>query len=233
MSGFSGRCSPAFELTERSARGGYAWAQAIHHKKTYVRAEQFEWLEKAVAQGEPLAIEALALRLWTSKGADQSRAVELWRRAAELGQPYAQYFLGVNACPGDSIERFEWLRRAAIQNNEEAVRQLEKSVAEQMQRYEQGGSGRIVFEIGGAFSAVESWQKKMGSYVQVQDVVERCVKLYAQWISDAERAVLCWMWLARICGVSKDIRRLIAGLIWRERCAWSERPPGAVEPDKP
>lgn len=49
------------------------------------------------------------------------------------------------------------------------------------------------------------------------------MRLYTQWLSGAKMGVLCWLWLSKGTGVARDIRLLIADLIWDERAAWSER----------
>ncbi len=65
------------------------------------------------------------------------------------------------------------------------------------------------------------WKKKQ--WPVTEKASERAMSLYLRWNEEAKRAVLCWLWLARDKNVVKDIRLLIADLIWEERAAWSER----------
>ncbi len=79
--------------------------------------DKLEWLEKAVAQGEPVAMTMLADSLTTedAEGLNRSRANALLRAAAELGEEWAQIHYAMSFCDRESVERYVWLRRSAIQ----------------------------------------------------------------------------------------------------------------------
>lgn len=53
---------------------------------------------------------------------------------------------------------------------------------------------------------------------------DEAILLFENWCKEAERAILCWLWLARDLGVCKDIRVAVAQLIWDDKAVWSERP---------
>ncbi len=47
--------------------------------------------------------------------------------------------------------------------------------------------------------------------------------MYEYWLGLARQAVYCWLRLSKSLRVTKDVRLLIANLIWEERAEWSER----------
>ena len=62
---------------------------------------------------------------------DKQKAVELWRKAAELGNDKAQYNLGIMYFEGDGVakdvsESEKWLKKSADQGNAEAAESLKK-----------------------------------------------------------------------------------------------------------
>ncbi len=65
---------------------------------------------------------------------DKQKAVELWQKAAELGNDKAQYNLGACYNDGDGVEQnkeeaVKWFRKAADQGYEKAIKIL-KSLGE-------------------------------------------------------------------------------------------------------
>lgn len=93
------------------------------------------------------------------------------------------------------------------------------SLTDQLGQFDSGGPGRIMFEIGATLAAVEKW----ASLTHEQNAAwERAVNLYKHWCNESKQATLYWIWLARLL-VPKDIRTLIAHLIWEAKATWSER----------
>ncbi len=213
-------CGGGSELLQRAAEAGNAWAQFL-----YYLAVKGPWLDLAVAQCEPKAMTKLADRLWVEREyndeTEMALAFLLWREAAELGDGTAQFKYACFCCP-DSLERFKWIRRAVTQPGHIGLRDLLWWAIEQVSMFEKSGSGRIVFEVGAAFASIECWKDIGRSSAEVV-ACSRAMQLYKQWCFEANVAVLCWLSLARSNGVAKDIRLLIADLIWDERAAWSER----------
>ncbi len=108
------------------------------------------------------------------------------------------------------------------QDGEKARTWLLDSAPEQLQLYAQTGSGRIVHEIGAAIAEIEGLDDE-DLEMQTMRPVQECVRLYKEWRGGARRPVLCWIWLSRMLGVAKDIRLLIADMIWQDRLIWCER----------
>ncbi len=183
-------------------------------------------LEHCAAKREPEALNSMADILWNGwfGVTDEKRAADLWRQAAELGHPEAQLNYGSLCCAKDSVEQFEWLRRSATQiGGESSLYELATWTPVQVKRYNKCGSGRNVYEIGRALDRTPECAESANPKDAFERATMRAVRLYRKWRLDAERAVWCWLWLARDLGIVKDIRLLIADLIWEERAVWSER----------
>ncbi len=217
------------ELQLRSAEGGYAYAQAMHARSLEDGVQAVAWLEKAVSQGEPLAMALLADCLWNGSDVEcnRPRAEVLWREAALLGLSWAQRNVAEHCCAPHSAGWAVWMRRAAVQGDEDAREALYNSILVGLDRYDHDESGRLVFEIGFALTRDSDWE----SQVDQGDVraFKRALKLLRSCCSEAERGIMCWLWLSRKANVAKDVRIKVADLIWQERAAWSERPKSALK----
>ncbi len=207
------------ELLRRSAERGNAWGQYSFYLWGAGKKRDLESVQRAADQGEPEALATLGSHYWHGMhmAADKERAKLLWREAALLGHGWAQFYYA-EECRDNPVERFVWLRRLAVSGFKVAQNELLSVVSEELTRFDQGCSGRVLFEIGAAFSGISNWsgQSKVAGYAN------RAVNLHDQWCASARRAVLCWLWLARDRNIVRDIRLLIADLIWQERAAWSE-----------
>ncbi len=217
------------DLLMRSATSGYGWAQSQLITSKLIRVGGEEWLEKAIAQGEPEAMVELANRLCSAGGTAASarpREYCLWREAAELGCAEAQFRLAEHFCATMSLEQFVWLCRAAIQEHAGAVRKLSWSAMKLVKDYDVSRiatAGPLLCEVGTMLALLrDSWEHS----VSLSDAAcERTLELYNGWCANAKRAVFCWLCLSRQLGVSKDVRLLVADLVWQERSAWSEIAP--------
>ncbi len=182
-------------------------------------AERTFW---TVVLGEPEAMELLGQQLSAEVYADAvdlPRAARLFREAAELGDMHAQFSMGISSGIG-LCEQLDWLRRSALQcaDYSRAFECLVGMAKEEDGELDNGGgdvTGRTLFEIGSTIAQIADWEKRAKG-ASVAWVVE----FFEQRRSAARRAVLCWLWLSRIEGVAKDIRLLIADLIWAERAMW-------------
>ncbi len=209
----------------RSAQSGVPWAMS---EMACYREFNEEWMEKAAALGEPDALASLARGHWKGENGcplNRKRARLLWREAAELGDAAHQFEYASVCLETDLLERLKWYRRSAIQGNIAAIRYFIGIVAGQMSLYNQGCSGGALCEIGAAFVSAQlspSWRHE-ASMSSNEKSANMAIQLYESWCAKAHRAVLCWVWLAKELGVAKDIRLLIADLIWDQRSAWSAR----------
>ncbi len=215
---------PNYKLLQRSAEAGYSWGQ-MYFADLDEPARRTMWLEKAVAQGDADAMYRLG-RAFVEEGQTleeedfvPQRTNELWLEAALLGHPSAQWqCANAHSVIPKSMEQFVWTKRAASQNFHQSVEMLFLCLDSRNER----PSPREMFGIGEALSCGTEWKKRR-RYGARTSAVDEAVRLYDGWCDKARRAVLCWLWLAKENRVVKDIRVMIAGLIWDERAAWSER----------
>ncbi len=223
------------EVRQGAALPGYTPAQWLVCTLKYA---PLLLLEQAVADGDAYAMTLLASRLWREEeeedsvdeeddvvdvASDNLRAEVLWRQAALLGDPSAQIALAERCCEKDSNERFMWARRSAMQGDYRAMSCLLGWAGKQLERFESGASGANVFQIGMAFRGKSSWSSCCPD-ADFRDRGRRAIELYKKWLREARTSVLCWVWCAQQLEVGKDMRLLIARLVWEDRAVWSERP---------
>ncbi len=147
------------ELVLKSAEGGCAWAQTQRAKQ--LRSGRLAVLEKAVVQGEPRALFKRASYAWDgSYGArDRERGEKLWLQAALLGHAESQYYYGTSVCAENSVERYVWLQRAAVQYPVLFKMLAQYHAPQQVAVFDNGGSGRILYEIGTAVVVMKREEK--------------------------------------------------------------------------
>ncbi len=207
------------ELLQRSAERGNVWAQT---KLAKTLDENDALLEKAAAQGEPDAFVMLADVLINREDDVfvNPRPEELLHEAALLGDARAQCLYGDWFCPRDSPEKFAWLRRSLAQNYWRALPILSGEAAEQLRRFQTGGSAECVFEIG---TALGNWNAKDYPRSARTDAMEKTQRLHRQWCEEARKGIWCWLWLGKQFQVGRDVRRLIADLVWEQRVGASAK----------
>ncbi len=173
---------PNRELLKRSAEGGYAWGQFWYAHLCCEWFEQPQWMEKAIAQGERDAMLIMARMLWNGVrfGFDKPRAKALWYEAASLGLAMSQYEFAKSFRGADSPGRFVWLRRCTAQCTagwNRGLGDLISAVVIEVERFQAGGSGRKVFEIGAAFAVAAMW-RNWANPMSVLLAGERALQLY-------------------------------------------------------
>jgi len=126
------------------AAAQYGWALSLFGQKDYLKAKA--WLEKACAQDHPEALHTQAEWAWepppgTGFQVDSARALQLWRRAAELGHGRSQSRLGGMLAQGvkgrvqqDSWEGKRLLRLAFEQDDPDAGFYLGQSLLQEGDR---------------------------------------------------------------------------------------------------
>jgi hypothetical protein len=203
-----------------SAELGYVPAQALMSEVAETPDEQCMWAEKATQSANRNALFQLALHLLTGQGCerDVARAERLLRQAASLGHTGAAMRLGKEFYAHDDWLRYHWFG-VALEGRFPAARRALRSAALRMVRWydRRECTGRPLFEIGRALERDQGRPKDAA-----QESVQRCVELYRQWVALAEEAIRCWTAVGRRLGVGRDMRRLIAQLLWRDRAAWSD-----------
>ncbi len=152
----------------------------------------------------------------------------LWREAALLGDATAQYYYAVRAFAGSDWRRYRWLGRAAANGDRAAPLSIVYDTVGQLQRFDARtpGAARIVFEIG---RVLRGHVSRSGHVFGVQvangehrAAAVRAVALHRAWEESAREALRAWTRVGRRAGVVRDVRKMIAQLVWAERHVWSE-----------
>ncbi len=211
-----------WELIDRSAEYGNPLAMAVMAQWCN-GDKRLGWAEKSAARGEPEGLYVLAWCLCPggSNRETMARALQLWKEAADMGHALSQFELGKRGFGESDIERYVLWGKAAARGEQNAVSSLLRSVEKQVQM----GSCKIVVEIGAACRGLVNSQpmKVFGKRVDknVFDAVDRAVTIFSEW--SANRAIWFWIWAAkRELGVAKDMRVLIATMVWEERGEWRQ-----------
>ncbi len=205
---------------------GYAPAQA--RWADWNSYEKLTWAEKAAAQGDRLGLFQVGCCLFYGCGCelDRSRGVTLVLEAAHLGERRAQFHLGVNEFTWSDWQRYHWWGKAATRKHEVATASLTSAAVEQLKCWDDGiCSGRVLFELGSALKehvdvASQTCFEKSANDEELTAMC-RCAKLYDEWCNEAKAAIACWIVIGRRLSVVKDVRQVIARMLWKERATWS------------
>jgi hypothetical protein len=222
----------ADQLLERAAGKGYAPAQA---DLSFVLggSRAFELAQLAAAQGSRRGMCQLGRCVRHGAGCvkDEHRAIELFRAAAELGEASAQVSYGELAFGNSDWERFHWLSLAVARRfGRESLR---VGTVNLLEKFEKGKLGRILHiaapllranlnvvkqEVFGTYVGKDVWQKLL-----------RVLELHQAMLDRARRGIACWSVVGRRRGVAKDMRVMIAKMLWEEPWQWGEKDDGAQE----
>ncbi len=220
------------ELLLRAAELGFAPAQASlgAGELWALQLEKADWAEKAAAQGNRKGLWSLGRVLEEGKlrSCDPERAVQCFREAAELGCVEAMYDFGRTGCQALDWQRYRWWGRAATRGSGSAAEGLRKAASE-LEPLRAGRKPlRALAEIGAACSGhlVKQQHTAFGNELTKHQWIglRRTVTLYNACCDRASRAVECWLALGRRFNVVRDIRRVVAQMLWEERWEWAERP---------
>jgi hypothetical protein len=210
-------------LVRRAAYLGYAPAQA----EVALWSEGHEsvaWAEKSAGQGDRDGLYQLGECLWNGEGCDKdaNKALLLYKEAAQRGHLWAQLRYGTHAFQKNDWERYVWWGRAANQGCPGAQSGLVDVAAELMKLRDWNGRWRrVLFEVGAACKGhVDVFSRYRNDRAVL--AIERAVALHEEWCADAERAICCWVWIARKKKIVKDIRTAIAKMLWADKAFWSE-----------
>jgi TPR repeat protein len=150
---------------------------------------------------------------------DRAKAVGLFRLAAELGLAEAQLRFGLFCYDANNWQRYRWWGEGSVRGSHSARRALLRAALIQGGRVD--ADTRVVFELG-------AWLARLGrdgiarnATAQEKVAVKLCVEFHDKCCDAARAAARCWLLVAKRLGVSKDMRLLIARLIWEQRGDWS------------
>ncbi len=124
-------------------------------------------------------------------------------------------------------ERYLWWGRAAAQGCGGARRGLVDAAITWQEHHDLNGQWhRIVFEIDAACGEHLDLEQNMvfGKLFNDRAViaVARAVAFHDERCVYARQAIKCWIWVGRQKKIMKDIRGLIARLLWVQKATWIE-----------
>jgi hypothetical protein len=212
----------------RAAEMGYAPAQASLSARAASPQEAFWWTERAASQGNRLGIYQLGKCFVEGRGCavDLPRAIELYRRAAELELPEAMHEYGEVAFGERDWERYLWWGRALERGRIFSFLRFSQSVVGLLPSFEKGELGRVLHTVAPVIA------KRLGAvgtheygFRLVESECARILQLHGAMLDRARRAIDCWSIVARRRGVVKDMRVMIAKMAWKEVWRWGEIEP--------
>jgi hypothetical protein len=216
-------------LVRQAAEGGYGLAQALLAGRGD-RREGLAWARLAAGQRDPLGMVRLAQFCWTGSvcNKDQDKAKILYREAAEMGQVSAMYNHAKRGLAEMDPERYIWLGRAAARGHHAAAMELTLAAEKQLGLLRMVRRGRLMFAIGEALhthvNVAEETVFGLKCDEQYLGIAEKVVRLFMEWVGEARKAIRCWIMIGRRQrGANKDVRMLVAKLLWHDRAVWSER----------
>lgn len=147
------------------------------------------------------------------------------RQAAELGVGDALFEYGKECYGEGDWQRYHWWARAAMAYHHEALTSVAEEIGLQLNLLaEHQESSRILFEIGAVLTVegLEEMQSAELFYGPLAPPLLGAARLYDECCTAAERAIHCWIWVARQGIMRKDICKVICKLLWANRIAWNQ-----------
>jgi hypothetical protein len=204
----------------RSVEMGYAYAFALFAGGNEGE-ERFKFAQLAAAQGEPDGLFLLGTCFRDGQGCekDLDKAREIFFRASQLGDVSALFELGW-LCGASNPQRWVWLGRAADLG---AWVDFLSNFAKQVELFNSGsGSAVVMFAIGQALQGHVNEEAGMifNSNINFDSLVgpaKQAIAFYEAQINATKCAMHAWTQVGTRWKVVKDVRKLIAKLIWDSR----------------
>jgi TPR repeat protein len=204
----------------RSAELGFAFAQGLLAEQTH-GDERFKFALLAALQGERDGFLLLGCCFRDGEGCekDLDKAKENFLRASKLGFVWAMDQLGKLLDASDP-QRWYWLGHAAARGNNWNFVSL---FSKQVELFNSGsGSAVVMFAIGRALQGHVSEEsrtifKERHKFVSLIGPAKQAIAFYEAQIKASKDAMRAWTQIGVKLKVVKDVRKLIAKLIWDSR----------------
>jgi TPR repeat protein len=201
----------------RSAELGFAFAQALLSE----REEKFKWAHRAAAQDERDGLFCLGRLLLFGDGCEMDvlKAKKNFLRASELGNVWAMDRFGRLLVESDP-QRWRWWGRAAAARY---AWNFLSDFARQVALFNSGhGNVAVVFAIG---NALRGYVDEEGRTIFAHDEefdsrihqAKQAIAFYEAQIKATKDAIIAWNLVGIHFKIVKDIRKLIAKLVWDSR----------------
>jgi hypothetical protein len=208
----------------RSGELGFAWAQALISMMAdgFDARESLLFAQLAAAQGERDGLYELGRCFREGTGCEQDldKAKENYLLASKLGHVAAMRFLG-DCFHESNPQRWRWWGQAAALRSESS--EFLYKFVKQVHRLNAGsGNAVVVFAIGRALHGHVHEEERIifteGSKFDIRiGPAKHAIAFFAAQLKACRKAVDCWTLVGLRFGVVKDIRKLIAKLIWDSR----------------
>ncbi len=205
----------------RAADLGYAFAQARAVWQIVDKKERFRYAQKSAAQGERDGFFTVGFCYLYGHGCDEDRekAREYLLIAAELGYINAMICISRLIDPDDP-KRIFWLGKAATSKTN-SCQPFVNEIYNEIVSFKSGiGNTKIVFAIGRVLKGQIGTHKIFGERYSSSDTIalaNEAVQFYDFQLQMYRKAVDCWTHISLKINVVKDIRKMIANLIWDSR----------------
>jgi hypothetical protein len=210
----------------RAAEMGYAPAQAIMASTAMADhsspSGRLAWAESASSQGDRRGLFMLAGHYARGRGCikNVAKAKELYREAAELGDPAAQVRHGELSFGPLDWERFHWWGLAATRNFI-YTDQFFCAIGALLPSFERGENGRILHTVVPVVRNSANLRERLDSvFCFRQAVTDRLLGVHDAMLGRARAAIACWAAVARRLGLVKDMRVMIGKMAWEEPWRW-------------
>jgi hypothetical protein len=206
----------------RSAELGYAPAQAALSVRGQVGVEgNVKWAELAAVQGERLGMCSLGLSRYLALGCAENReeGIGLLKRAADLESPQALSAYGQLSFDRQDWEWYEWCGRAALRGHQAPL--FAGRVARQLPMFQSRKLIRVLHTAAPVVRVLldPAYERLLRGCTLTEDAeaLGKIVRLDARLVC-ARLAIACWGIVACRLGVAKDMRIMIAKIVWEQ--AW-------------
>jgi hypothetical protein len=216
----------------RAAEMGYAPAQAAV-SGSLSGDDAYRWALAAAAQGHRTGFCLLGRYCERGVGCDkdETRAAEMFRKAATLGDAESQWRYG-EVFEKRDWQRYHWQKLAATRVGYYAFR-IRGKIATLLPSFERGELCRVLHTVGPCASSKGPFSdyleqlrlRGFGFKTPAGDITERMERisaLYRAMMSRARVAIACWSVAGLRLRLVKDMRVMIAKMAWEEAWRWGE-----------
>ena len=212
-------------LYEKAAAMGDSWAMAeMSSFSSCPRDKKFQLAWASAAKGDAKGTYRLMECFQMGIGCEQSETIadELTQRAAELGSFSAYRELLVDIVEMDEVQRVKLLASFFGSASSYNTNKLSPCLGIVVERYAADKSyGAVIFEVGEIFkgNVNTAEQEVFGLKQRPKDfhILARAVAMYDGWCVVAKEACVMWILVGKRMGFIKDIRKLIARMVWESR----------------
>ncbi len=179
------------------------------------------WAERAALQHDPTGLRLVGKAFLNRE--NLAKALPLLLEAAQLGDPKAQYHYGRLKFDMYDPQRYFWFGKAAAKGSENGAYAF-ACIIDAILSSKRSAPREMVFAFGSALKGhihsrrglfiFDCWGKEHIRYAK------RAVSKYDMWCNMAREAICCWTLVARRNYVAKDMRIMIAKLLWADKAAW-------------